>query len=189
MATVTPEFIVFTGPMFGSKTTRLLDAIDRAGYQKKRVALFKAAMDDRYSSSFVCTHSGNKVEAIVVDSSASILEYLARTETVYDVVAVDEAFMIEGVGDVLVWLFKRGISIFVATLSLSASLDSFEEVVKILPWATRVEVCSAVCTACGADAYFTHKKVDDGKLISVGGSDLYEPRCWHHHCVSEIDDE
>jgi thymidine kinase len=189
MSVSAPEFVVFTGPMFGSKTTRLLDAIDRAGYQKKRVALFKASMDDRYSSTYVCTHSGNKVEGVVVDSSASLLEHLAKTDIVYDIVAVDEAFMIDGIGDVLVWLFKRGISIFVATLSLSAGLDAFDEVVKILPWATRVEVCSAVCTTCGADAYFTHKKVEDGKLISVGGSDLYEPRCWHHHHVSDIDNE
>ena len=28
-----PEFIIFTGPMFGSKTTRLIAAVDRFRYQ------------------------------------------------------------------------------------------------------------------------------------------------------------
>ena len=32
-----PEFIIFTGPMFGSKTTRLLAAVDRYRYQNKKI--------------------------------------------------------------------------------------------------------------------------------------------------------
>ena len=36
-----PEFIIFTGPMFGSKTTRLLAAVDRFRYQNRNVIAFK----------------------------------------------------------------------------------------------------------------------------------------------------
>ena len=32
-----PEFIIFTGPMFGSKTTRMLAIIDRYRYQNRNV--------------------------------------------------------------------------------------------------------------------------------------------------------
>ena len=44
-----PEFIIFTGPMFGSKTTRLLAAVDRFRYQNRNVIAFKPKLDERYS--------------------------------------------------------------------------------------------------------------------------------------------
>ena len=183
-----PELVIFTGPMFGSKTTKLLDVLDRAVYQKRNVALFKASMDNRYSKSLVCTHSGAKMEGITIDSGSSLLEYLSKSDEIYDTIAVDEAFMIEGVADVLVWLFKKGINVYVSSLALSYNTTVFNEMRTLLPWATKVEVCTAVCTVCGRDAFYTHKKNDDGKVIAVGGDDMYEPRCWKHHMISEQDD-
>ncbi len=183
-----PELVIFTGPMFSSKTTRLLDILDRSTYQKKKSILFKASMDNRYSRSAVCTHSGVKMEGIAIDSGSSLLEFLSQSDEVYDTIAVDEAFMIEGVAEVLVWLFKRGVNIYVSSLALSYSVSVFDEMSVLLPWATRVEVCTAVCTKCGSDAFYTHKKCDDGKVIAVGGDDMYEPRCWKHHLISEQDD-
>ena len=185
---VNPDLIVFTGPMFSSKTTKLLDALDRATYQKKNVILFKASMDNRYSTSAVCTHSGVRMDGITIDSGSSLLEFLSRSDEIYDTVAVDEAFMIEGISDVLVWLFKKGVNVYVSSLTLSYSTTVFDEMSTLLPWATQIEVCSAVCTTCGRDAFYTHKKQDDGKVISVGGDDMYEPRCWSHHLISEQDE-
>ena len=46
---------------------------------------------------------------------------------------------------------------------------------------TKIKKCPAVCTLCGQDAYYTYKKVKSLDEIAVGGADLYEPRCWHHH--------
>ena len=88
-----PEFIIFTGPMFGSKTTRMLAALERYSYQNKSVIAFKPRMDDRYSESEICTHSGLKFPAFIVASGSEILEYVLKTDS--DVVAVDEAFMID----------------------------------------------------------------------------------------------
>ena len=51
----------------------------------------------------------------------------------------------------------------------------------MLPWATKIEKCPAVCTICGKDAFYTYRKVDSLSEIEVGGSELYEPRCWGHH--------
>ena len=128
-----PKFIIFTGPMFGSKTTRLFAVLDRYKYQKRNV------------------------------------------------IAVDEAFMIPGASWVLIDLFKKGKTIVVSSLDLSATGKAFDEVEAMFPWATHIEKCPAVCTICGQDAYYTHKKVEDIAEITVGGSELYEPRCWKHH--------
>ena len=174
-----PKFIIFTGPMFGSKTTRMLAALERYTYQNKQVVAFKPRMDDRYSEGEICTHSGLKFPAHVVATGDEILNYVS--EITADVIAVDEAFMIDGCADVLLSLFRSGKTIVVSSLQLSASGNVFTEVRDMMPWATRIEVCPAVCTVTGRDAFYTSRKVSGLDEIAVGGHDLYEPRCWERH--------
>ena len=176
-----PEFIIFTGPMFGSKTTRLIGAVDRYLYQNRKVAAFKPKMDNRYHNSKITTHSGGSIEAVCVNSGDDILEYISEMNDHVDVVAVDEAFMIDGVSKALLVLFRSGKTIVVSSLQISASGNVFEEIRDMMPWATKIDVCPAVCTISGHDAYYTHKKFEDMEEITVGGSDLYEPRAWFFH--------
>ena len=89
--------------------------------------------------------------------------------------------MISGCASALLDLFRLGYTIVVSSLQLSATGNVFEEVRDMMPWATKIEVCPAVCTLTGHDAFYTHKKFNNMKEITVGGSDLYEPRCWFHH--------
>lgn len=173
-------FTVFCGPMMSAKTTGLLSVIDRFKYQGKKVVVFKPKIDDRYGTDEVCTHSGWKVSAMCVKMGSDILEKLADLEENPHVIAVDEAFMIPGVSEVLIWLYRNGYSIVVSTLDLSATGKTFHEVEKILPWATHIEKRSAVCTVCSKDAYYTYKKQIGGDEIEVGGAELYEPRCLQH---------
>ena len=150
-----PEFIIFTGPMFGSKTTRLLAAIDRYRYQKKNVVAFKPRMDDRYSSTEISTHSGGKIFAIGVNTGRDIIEYIEAYDETVNVVAVDEAFMIDGISETLLSLFRKGKTIIVSSLQLSATGNVFEEIRDMMPWATNIVICPAVCTVTNRDAYYT----------------------------------
>lgn len=177
--TRSPEFIVFTGPMMSSKTTRLIGAVDRLRYKNHKILAFKPRMDRRYTENDINTHNGGKISATVVSSGDEILRSVELYEP--DVVAVDEAFMIDGSASALITLFRRGITILVSSIEMSAHCNIFPEIEKILPWATKIEKCTAVCVVCGEDAHYTQKKVNDLTEIAVGGSELYEPRCWHHH--------
>jgi thymidine kinase len=176
-----PEFVIFTGPMFGSKTTRLMAAVDRYRYQQRNIIAFKPRMDNRYSDLEICTHSGGKLPAVGVSSGDDVLQYLNDAKIDYDVVAIDEAFMIDGIAKIALNLFREGKTIIVSSLQLSASGNVFEEVRDMMPWATKIQICPAVCPITGRDAYYTHRKVSGLEEIVVGGSDLYEPRCWEYH--------
>ena len=98
-----------------------------------------------------------------------------------EVVAVDEAFMIDGGADALIEAFRSGVSVYVSSIELSANLKSFSEIERMMPFATRVEKCTAVCVNCGDDAALTHRRVPSLEEISVGGADTYEPMCWSCH--------
>lgn len=181
MSAQNPTLVVYAGPMFSSKTTRLLLALERFKHQGKRVMVFKPTIDDRYSANEVVSHSGWRHDAITVKDGPDIIKALSEASDAPDVVAVDEAFMIPGIAEVLTWLYRTGISIVVSTLDLSYAGKPFPEVEKLLVWATHVEKCSAVCTECGRDAFYTHKKQVTDDEIEVGGAELYSPRCFRHH--------
>ena len=176
-----PNFKIFTGPMFGGKTTRLLGAIERDVLRKHNVKSFKPHIDDRYSSDEITTHIGASLKAIPVSTGADILQKVYPMQEEINSVAIDEFFMINGAAEAAIHLFQSGINIYVSTLQLDSNPVAYTEVSKILPWATEIVVCPAVCTVCGDDAYYTYKKGGDpNAAIEIGGSDLYEPRCFSH---------
>lgn len=176
-----PTLTVYCGPMFSSKTTKLLGDLERFTLQRKRCAVFKPSIDDRYSVDEIVSHAGWRHSALTVKSGADVLSALTEMQEMPDVVFIDEAFMLPGIADVVVWLYRSGISVVVSTLDMSYAGKPFSEVARLLPWATRIEKCSAVCTECGRDAFYTHRKQAAGEEIQVGGAELYEPRCFRHH--------
>ncbi len=181
-----PTFTVYCGPMFSGKSSRLFLALETLRHKNKRVVLFKPAIDTRGDKGRVTTHNGmSSVEpAVIIDSASDVLHHVASLEHKPDVVAVDEAFMLPGIADTLLFLYRLETSIIVSSIELGYDGKRFVEVEKMLPWATSIEKCVAACAVCGADARFTHKKADDDddkSDIQVGGAETYEPRCFSCH--------
>lgn len=201
MSTITkaPKFTIYAGPMFSGKTTSLLLDLERAFYRNEPFLLFKPAKDDRYGLSKVSSHMAVSRPAINIETGADIIETVFREKAFQSgTIAVDEAFMIPEIASVLTTLYILGFNIIVSTIDFSSDVKPFEEVVKMLPWATRVKKCFAVCSICGGDAHFTFRKKanDNGSVIQIGGASLYEPRCSLHHpnffikpVKSELDSE
>ena len=181
-----PELKIFTGPMFGGKTTRMLAALERYQYQNRTTMLFKPWMDTRYTDeNVVVTHKGQKHNSILVSQGDEILKRGLGA----DVIAVDELFMIPGSAEALISLFHKGKTILVSTLQLSSmpsGYTAFEEPKSLMPWATSIEVCPAVCSQCDRDAFYTQRIGSQPKKILVGGSEDYQPVCWKHSLLNEL---
>jgi thymidine kinase len=181
-----PEFIVFVGCMFSGKTSKMLLELERLKFQRRRIIVFKPLIDDRYSTNNIVSHGGLSLPAINVKSGADILDTMiksAHCDKPINVVAVDEAFMVSGVAEALIYVYKLGVTVVVSTLDLSAAGKPFKEIEKMLPWATKIEKCTAICTLCSRDARYTYKKQTSEQEIEVGGAELYEPRCFDHHPI------
>jgi len=158
------ELKIFTGPMFGGKTTKLLAALERYKYQNKKVKLFKPRIDSRYSKQNVVTHTGQLHEAVMVSSGIEILENAEDAE----VIAVDEVFMIEYSAKALLSMFANGRTILVSSLQLSSEPKPLPEIKELLPFATSIEICPAVCAMCDSDAFYTRRKTESQKQIEIG---------------------
>jgi thymidine kinase len=177
----TREMILFLGPMFSGKTTHLFAAIERHQRRQQLVVCFKPKIDDRYSSNEIVTHSGMKIPAVTVKNGNEIMDAISKMEQQPRVVAVDEAFMIENSHQALLQLFFKGITVYVSSIDISANLKTFLEIDKLLPYATHVVKCAAICECCLDDAQLTYRKFESDSEISVGGVEVYAPRCWSCH--------
>ena len=187
-----PNLKMYVGPMFSGKSTKLIQQIERYKFAKKNIICFKPTMDNRYTSEgYIVTHSDIHVPCFLVNNGQDILRLYneqAITEKI-DAVAIDEAFMIEGVSDVcLDFLYSKKIDVLISSIDMSSSLKSFEEIARLMCHATHVKKCKAVCTVCGDDASYTTRKTvsDSKKEIQVGGADMYEARCLKHHAEIEF---
>jgi thymidine kinase len=179
--------------MFSSKTTSLLQLVDRWKYQNKISMAFKPIIDDRYSlDGVIVTHNDEHMKCFQVSNGDQILETVASSKVDIDCVAVDELFMIPGGAAACIELFKKGYDVAIASIDLSFTGEPFEEILKIMPFCTEIHKCTAVCSICKQDARYTYKKpsvkivesFESDKSISqieVGGDELYEPRCQRHH--------
>jgi thymidine kinase len=174
-----PQLILFIGPMFSSKSSKLIACADKYKYKKKNVVLFKPKEDNRYSEDEIVTHSGLKIPSIIINSNIEIIDYVSKHNP--DVIAFDEFFMIPDSGITLYQLFKEGKIVIGSGLDLSSELEPIKEVKFLLPFATRIKKCKAVCTQCPNAARYTMSKFQKQTEVVVGGADKYEPRCYLHH--------
>jgi len=180
-----PELIVYAGPMFSGKTSALLMALERFKYQGRHVFPFKPKIDDRFQVGSIVSHMGWSLDAVQISTGKELIEAMLvqmddlAVPAEKCVVAVDEMFMIPGVAEQLIWLYKRDITVVVSTLDLSHQCSPFDEVTKLLPWATKVKKFTSVCSVCHGDAHYTWRKAidDEDRVIVIGGGELYEPRC------------
>ena len=183
------QLMVYCGPMWSQKTSRMLLDVEKYKHAGREILAFKPKRDDRYAEEEIVTHMGWRFPAKGVSCGEEISKHILAeaVNPSFCLVVVDELFMIPGAADELIWLHRNssGVDIVVATLDLSYACKPFEEVIKILPWATRVEKYASACSVCGHDARFTYRKAEDEAEVLVGGKELYEPRCALHHPFME----
>ena len=104
-----------------------------------------------------------------------------------DIVAIDEAFMISEIDESVISLYKMGVTVLLSSLDLSSKGEPFKSVRNIMSWATDIIKCPSVCPICGEDAHFTYRKFDDDRDLLIGGSEMYEPRCFNHYILNPDD--
>ncbi len=179
--------IVITGSMFAGKSEELIRQVRRALYARKKVQVFKSALDTRWDSAAIATHNGVRFEAIPVSSSAD-LERLVEPDT--EVVAIEEVqFFDEGVVELCNRWADEGKTVIVAGLDQDFRGQPFGFMPTLLALADEVVKLRAICMRCGQPASRTQRLVDgrpaswDEPTILIGAAERYEARCRRCHRV------
>ncbi len=179
---------IVCGSMFSGKTEELLRRVRRAEIARKKIQVFKPAIDNRYGQVRVASHNGVAREDAVVVACAA--ELLAQVRPNTDVVAIDEVqFFDMAIADACDELADRGMCVIVAGLDQDFRGEPFGPMTQLLARAERVDKLNAICVSCSASASRTQRLIDgkparyDDPVILVGGSESYEARCRACHEV------
>ncbi|MGV3618579.1 MAG: thymidine kinase [Fimbriimonas sp.] len=175
------KITVVCGSMFAGKSEELIRRARRALYAKKRVQVFKPAIDVRYDQTMVVTHEGVRHEAVPVNSVAEIRKEVAPDA---QVVLIEEAqFFDDKIVDLAVELADRGVEVILAGLDQDFRRRPFGPMPTLLSVADEVVKLRAICMKCGETASHTQRIVDgrpahkDEPLVVIGATEAYEARC------------
>lgn len=164
------EFI--TGPMFSGKTIKLITIANNALREKKAVLVIKPEIDDRYAVNQVVSHSGEKMEAVVISDCKQIIDLISDI----DYLIIDEVQLFRNdLFEIILAAISQVEKIYCAGLNLDYRQKKFEISKRIELIADKVTLLHSVCELCNQRADYTFKKVETDNF--VGGKEMYEPRC------------
>jgi thymidine kinase len=166
---------VICGPMFSGKSEELIRRLRRAMIARKRVQVFKPAIDDRYSADEIVSHADRRMKSEVITSTPDILNRIDwRTE----VVGIDEAhFLGNELIQVASTLADSGKQVILAGLDTDYMGRPFSPVPELLALAESITKTLAICMRCGNPAKHTQRLVESEDLFVVGAGGMYEARC------------
>ncbi|HRI44454.1 MAG TPA: thymidine kinase [Fimbriimonadaceae bacterium] len=172
---------VICGSMFAGKSEELIRRARRALYARRKVQVFKPAIDTRFDEAMVVTHMGVRHDAIPVKSVAELRGAVdPATESIF----VEEAqFFTDGLPELAVDLADKGKEVVLAGLDQDFRRRPFGPMPELMAVADEVVKLRAICMSCGAPASHTYRSVDgrpahaDDPVILIGATEVYEARC------------
>ena len=165
---------VVCGSMFSGKTEELIRRLRRAQFANQKIAIFKPAIDKRYSDVEVVSHDFHKIKSTPVTAASEMLDVPEDIQ----VVGVDEAqFFDESLVDVCQTLANRGVRVIVAGLDTDFKGVPFGPIPMLMAVAEDVQKVHAICVRCGALAYISHRTVEGERQVMLGEQAEYEPLC------------
>ena len=166
---------VICGPMFSGKSEELIRRLRRAIIARKRVAVFKPSIDNRYSQDEIVSHGDLRIKSQVVNDAGEILNHIDWRS---DVVGVDEAnFMGPKLVEAAQQLADSGKQVIISGLDTDYLGRPFPPIPDLLAYAESITKTLAICVRCGNPAKHTQRLRGSDDLIVVGASDMYEARC------------
>ncbi len=90
---------------------------------KKKIAVFKPKIDDRYSEECVVSHCGSTAKSFVINRAHEIFDYIDDS---YDVIAIDEVqFFDEEIVEICDYFADHGKRVMVAGLDMDFRGEPF----------------------------------------------------------------
>lgn len=172
------KIVVFTGPMFAGKTSRLISEYRRQVLGGRRSVIIRNPLDVRYShDSVVTTHDTATEQALTAKHPTNLfLCGLTTGELImnYDVVLIDEGQFYEDVDSFCDQLADSGVTVYCATLIGDYMRRPYPAVSRLLACAEEIIHMKAVDRKTGEDAAFTSRIVSNDTPTLVGADGVYE---------------
>ena len=165
---------VICGSMFSGKTEELIRRIKRAQLAKQAVALFKPALDDRYSKEKIVSHDANAVPSVPIVEPKEMLKHVKGKS----VIGIDEAqFFSEELVSICNQIANDGKRVIVAGLDMDYSGLPFGPIPALLAVSEYITKLQAICVNCGNSAHHSNRLAAGDELVMLGEKENYIALC------------
>jgi thymidine kinase len=166
---------VIVGSMFSGKSEELIRRLRRAQIARQRVQIFKPAVDTRYASDQIVSHSEMRIDSCAVQGSHALLDLV---EPGTEVIGIDEGqFFDLELPAVCDALADQGKRVIIAGLDQDYLGKPFEPMPQLLAIAEFITKTHAICMVCGNPASYTQRLVASEDRVLLGAHGVYEARC------------
>lgn len=176
------KLTVTKGPMFSSKTLRLIEAAENAKVSGKDVRVFKPVEDDRGEGpDKVKSRFGAEWDAIAIGHSRQILEHLQDHNLDPDLVLIDEIQFIDDTDEkgnynivqVVDELLERNVQVHAFGLPRDFRKQPFGAMPQLLARAQKVIETFAICTHDEGDRQCNRPATETQRFVGE------QPASWH----------
>lgn len=164
--------VVYTGPMFSSKSVMMFFAYDKNMIAGKKVLAFKPRKDDRFGDDVIKSRSLEQtLKAINISDLSELLQYEA------DVYIIDEFQFLRGDIYTIQKMANEGKVFYISGLDMTAEGKPFGIMPELLAIADQVHKGVAICNDCKQEnathSYYLGNKDKD---VQIGDKE-YIPLC------------
>lgn len=164
-----------------------MSKVERSWYAKKKIAFIRPKKDTRN----YIVHNDDKAERLlekctVFEIEAFTEEFVSTIINEFDIVAVDEFFMIHDCKLLCTQITGRQhCDIFFAGLLATSENELFKETIEILPYCDEIIKLNGICEYCGSEHgnYSLYMAGEKKEAIVVGDSDY---KCVCRKCYKKV---
>lgn len=187
------KLILFPGPMFSGKTTKLLFEINKLNSLGFNCLYINSNIDNRQNSNIIksnniiSTHN-KSLDLNNIDFNHIKVDHLKDVNVDnFNVIAIDEGqFFVDIDIFVNIWVNKYNKIVLVSFLDGDFNKKNFGDCYKLFPLADQYTKLQSYCKECLKNkkfipAPFTKRLIKNNNKILVGCSDIYSPVCNFHY--------
>jgi thymidine kinase len=184
---------IILGPMFASKTTRLVEIYKKCNFCNISVAVINHSIDNRYDEELLSTHDHIKIPCIKTERLFDVwtdnidmetnVEKVPRIKDKFkvassSVILINEGQFFPDLEEFVKILLSHDKKVYVCGLDGDFERKKFGQILDLIPICDKVTKLTSLCSLCknGTHGIFS-KRISYEKEQTVVGSDNYIPVC------------
>jgi len=180
------------GPMYASKSTRLVEVYKQCQFCNIDVAVINHNIDNRYDEELLSTHDKVKIPCIKTErlrdvwlnkdinlENKNVLRFQDKSEIARSsVILINEGQFFDDLYEVVVEMLQCGKKVYVCGLDGDFERKKFGQILDLIPLCDKVEKLTSLCSLCknGTRGIFSMRLTQETEQTVVG-SDIYIPVC------------
>ncbi|OHT11267.1 thymidine kinase family protein [Tritrichomonas foetus] len=165
------KLMIFCGPMFAGKTTKLIKITDKAKKKGQSVILFKYQLDTRYSDKQIASHDNVFRDAIPCQH---LMDQLSLCEN-HDVIGIDEGQFFDDLYIFIEKVIQMEKTVLISFLDGDYLRRPFGQTLHLLPMCDYFVKLNAKSLETGEIGSYTMRIVKSDLLTLIGGNESYKP--------------